>query len=173
MTYAPLKNNTKLYDLTKNLVLENNNKPKFVYTHLMLPHYPYYFDKYGHSYPYNTLIEGQQINQKHYIEYLQYANNKLIHLITYIQSNTTKPTIIILMSDHGFRHFTTHTERKYQFMNLNAVFLPKDYKPFPDSLSNVNLFRVLLNNVFHQKLPMLKDSTVFLIEKVETPAEEN
>ena len=36
---------------------------------------------------------------------------------------------------------------------------------FYDGMSNVNQFRVLLNSQFKQKLPLLKDSTNFLIEK--------
>ena len=50
-------------------------KPRFVYTHLTMPHYPYYFRKDGTPNPVEFLSEGQQVRQKEYIEYLQYSNS--------------------------------------------------------------------------------------------------
>ena len=69
------------------------------------------------------------------------------------------------MSDHGFRSFEENekVDNRYYFMTLNAVLFPtKDYSNFYDGMTNVNQFRVILNSLFHQKLPLLKDSTCFL-----------
>jgi len=69
------------------------------------------------------------------------------------------------MSDHGFRQLADTTAKKYYFMNLNAVYLPAgNYSGFYDGMSNVNQFRVILNAQFGQKLPLLKDSIIFLRE---------
>jgi hypothetical protein len=69
----------------------------------------------------------------------------------------------MLLGDHGFREGVKKEEYNYVFMNLNAIYLPeKNYDGFYDSISNVNQFRVLLNNQFEQHLPLLKDSTIFL-----------
>jgi hypothetical protein len=73
------------------------------------------------------------------------------------------PPVIIFMSDHGFRHFTKPVDRKYHFMNLNAVYLPgRNYSLFNDSLSNVNQFRVLFNSLFKTSYPVLPDSCIYL-----------
>jgi hypothetical protein len=70
---------------------------------------------------------------------------------------------ILLLSDHGFRRPGTDMEDKYDFMNLNAVFLPNgNYQQFYDSISNVNQFRALFNSLFRQRYRLLKDSTTDL-----------
>ncbi|MFZ1264285.1 MAG: hypothetical protein WAT34_12325, partial [Chitinophagaceae bacterium] len=97
---------------------------------------------------------------------LKYTNKILLELTGYIQSNNSKPAIIILMSDHGFRETDDQNYLKYsQMMNLNAIFFPnKDYSGFYKGITNVNQFRVILNSQFGQHLPLLKDSTSLLHE---------
>jgi hypothetical protein len=157
--YYNLVNNEKLFQLTVQTAKEKTKQPKFVLTHLMMPHYPYYYDKSGNEFPFETLAEGKQNNQQHYIEYLQYSNKKLLELVNHILKNSSTPPIIILMGDHGFRHFTTPVDPKYYFCNLVSVHLPGDnYAAFSDSLTNVNLLRTVLNTSFGQQLPYLKDT---------------
>jgi hypothetical protein len=49
------------------------------------------------------------------------------------------------------------------FYNQNAVYYPDgDYSALYDSISGVNQFRVVLNKMFGQKLPLLRDSVIFL-----------
>ena len=110
-------------------------------------------------------MEGNQVLQKEYIEYLQYCNQKFLELIDHIFKTSRRPPIIIFMGDHGFRHFIKDVDHQYYFMNLNSIYLPdKNYRQFYDSMSMVNEFRVLLNTQFNQHLPLLKDTTVFLQE---------
>jgi len=163
MTYEPLHNNKKILRLTKEIASEKTSAPKFVYTHLMMPHYPYYFNSKGESLPIEQLYEGQETNKVNYVEYLQYCNIQILQLIDDILSTSKEPPVIMLLGDHGFRHVIRKEEHKYAFMNLNATYLPdKNYNQFYDSISNVNQFRVFLNTEFKQQLPLLKDSTVYL-----------
>lgn len=157
--------------LLLNRLLEDVNtkteKPRFVYTHMTMPHYPYYFRKDGQPNPIELLQEGQQSGKKEYIEYLQYSNGLLLETIDRIVTNSKKPPIILLMGDHGFREFPEGFEKHapFYYMNLNAVLLPdRDYSKFYNGISSVNQFRALLNTVFHQQLPYLKDSTILLYE---------
>lgn len=161
--YSNRINNELLYKSTIDITKKNVPKPKFVYTHLEMPHYPYYYDKQGVEQPFEKLEEGYQVNKLAYIEYLQYSNKKILELIDNILTNSKKPPIIILMGDHGFRHFTEKVENKYYFLNLTSIHFPdKNYKNINDSLSGVNLFRVILNKQFQQHLPYLNDSTSYL-----------
>jgi hypothetical protein len=163
LVYGTNKNNEHLFGLTIATSKEKTKQPKFVLTHLMMPHYPYYFDKNGHEFPFEQLVEGNQINQHNYIEYLQYGNKKLLELVDQILKNSSSPPIIILMGDHGFRHFNRPVDEKYHFANLVAIHLPdKNYSAFTDSLTNVNLLRTLLNTAFSQQLPYLKDTAIIL-----------
>jgi hypothetical protein len=156
--YFNKNNNDRLYDLTIKTAKEKSSQPKFVLTHLMMPHYPYYYDRNGNEFPFETLAEGKQVNQQHYIEYLQYTNKKLLELVDQIITNATQPPLIILMGDHGFRHFTGAIDPKYYFINLVSVHLPShDYSAFNDSMTNVNLLRTVLNTSFEQRLSALKN----------------
>lgn len=162
--YRELRNNNLLYDLTWKQVAAPRKNPQFIYTHLMMPHYPYYFDRNGKAMdPARILPEANNVNRQDYVEYLQYVNKKMLALIDHILKSSSQPPVIVLMSDHGFRHFREPVDKKYHFMNLNAVYLPgRRYDAFYDSLSNVNTFRIVFNEVFKTKFSLLKDSTTYL-----------
>ncbi len=162
-----LYNNLEIDTLLRDNVKKKNETPKFVYTHFLMPHYPYYFDSSGKRITPPGMMDENKVDKKAYIEYLVYCNKKLLDLVDSIKTNSRQPPIIILMSDHGFRQFEADekVDNKYQFMNINAIFIPNgNYSGFYDGMSNVNQFRVLLNSQFEQKLPLLKDSTSFLSE---------
>jgi hypothetical protein len=162
-TYEHLSNNENVIRAVKERASEKTNVPKFVYAHLMMPHYPYYFDSKNRPLPIQNLLAGQETNRENYIEYLQYCNSRILDLVDNIVSNSDRSPIIMLLGDHGFREGVKKEEQGYAFMNLNATYLPeKNYNGFYDNISNVNQFRVLLNSEFEQHLSLLKDSTIFL-----------
>lgn len=163
-----LKHKENNEDFQKRIIqlsAENKPKPQFVYAHFYMPHPPYFFNKNG-VLKANTVVydEFKRNPPAAYLEYVTYVNSKIKELVTTIQQN--KPgSVIILLSDHGFRE---KGSVKYQhfFRNLNAVYYPdKDYSTLYDSISNVNQFRVVLNKYFHLSFPLLKDSTIFLVDK--------
>jgi phosphoglycerol transferase MdoB-like AlkP superfamily enzyme len=162
--YTPLNNNNRLIELTENTASLRSPKPKFVLTHLMMPHYPYYFNSKGELFPFDQLGEGNQHRKENYIEYLQYCNGKLLQLIDNIHKSSLKKPVIVLLGDHGFRHLPAEINTDYFFNNLIAVSTPDSNNHFlPDNVSNVNVFRSLLNKQFNQQLPYLADST-FIME---------
>lgn len=163
IVYKELRGNEKIISLTRNTVAKKSNTPKLVYTHLLMPHYPYYYDSKGIQKPIEELTPHHHVNQKGYIEYLQYTNNKLLELIDYIKANSPQPPIIILMSDHGFRQYKENVEKKYSHLTLNSIFFSdSNYRNFYNGMTNVNQFRAILNSKFGQQLPFLKDSISFL-----------
>lgn len=136
-----------------------SKKPKFVYAHFLMPHFPHLLNAEGQFVDPKTLYA-----QDSYLEYLKYSNKKIISVINKILSSSATPPIILLMSDHGFRGYSKPTDPKYYFMNLNAVYLPdQQYDAWYDGMSNVNQFRILLNQRFHQHLPLLKDTSIQLM----------
>ncbi|MFL5771613.1 MAG: sulfatase-like hydrolase/transferase, partial [Flavisolibacter sp.] len=158
-------NNRILDSLTRDLAGRKSAKPKFIYTHLIMPHHPYFFDSAGQLTNDSLLFDSYKLNRNAYIGYLQYSNNKFLSLIDYIKEKSPKPPVIMLMSDHGFHEFSEEVDKKYHFMNLDAIFSPSgNYKGFYDGMTPVNQFRVLFNGMFQQRLPLLKDSSVFLWE---------
>jgi hypothetical protein len=163
--YQVWRNNTTLLEKLEAETSKRAEHPRFIYTHFIMPHYPYYFRENGQPNPVATIDEGSEVQQDLYIEYLKFCNKKLLTLIDLILRQSKKPPIIVLMGDHGFRHFVQPTDSKYQFLNFNAVYLPdRNYGAFYRGMSGVNQFRVVLNAQFNLQLPLLKDSTTFIVQ---------
>lgn len=161
-----LYNNLTADSLTRSIAVAKKGEKKFVYTHLMLPHHPYFFDSTGRPNQAAVQNDTDKLNKNDFLNYLVYSNRKILSLIDHIQKTSSRPPAILLLSDHGFRQFTDTANRQLCFSNLNAVFLPdRPANGFYNGMSNVNAFRVLLNTYFGQHLPMLKDSSVYLWEK--------
>ena len=158
-------NNRVMDSLLKKTAAIQHSRPRFIFSQLILPHHPYYYDSLGNrrqNLDQSPIVEQEKSD---YIQYLVYTNKRLLNLIDSIQVNSKKPPIIMLMSDHGYRRFAGDQHKDFQFRTLNSIYLPGgDYTGFYDGMSNVNQMRVLLNTQFRQQLPMLKDSSSFLIE---------
>ena len=154
----------KKFDRTLSEAGKNSGSPRFVYTHFIMPHYPYLFDKNGNQLPFERAQQGDRKDL--YLEFLQYCNKKCLALIDGIIRKDKTGPIVILMSDHGFTKYDPSTmDSSYNFNNVINVYFPdKNYSGFPDTISNVNLFRLILNKQLNQRLPLLKDSSIFLTE---------
>ena len=97
-----------------------------------------------------------------YLDYVQYTNTKIKELVNTISHNSNEQAVIIIMGDHGFRNDAQMPEHVF-LQNQNAVYLPgKNYNLFYDSITGVNQFRVLINTLFKQNTPLLKDTSIFL-----------
>lgn len=160
-----LRNNVEIIDQTKKIAKQKIQKPKFVYSHIVMPHYPYYYDSAANKIDYTLLTDEFNSNADAFVSYLKYANKEYIALIDSIKKNTNNKSIILFLSDHGFREFRKPVDSKYHFMTLNSVFIPdKNYTKYYKGQSNINTFRVLFNTIFNQNYPLLKDSSSYLSE---------
>ncbi len=159
-----LENNRTIDSLTRSAALAAAGRPRFIYSHLMMPHYPYYFDSLGNRIPDSKLDDAFHADRSAYTSYLVYANKKFISLVDHIRRHNARPAIIVLVGDHGCRQgLMDPAEQKWQPVNFNAVLLPdSNYTGFYKGISNVNLFRVILNAQFGQHLPMLRDSATLI-----------
>ncbi|MBO9562385.1 MAG: sulfatase-like hydrolase/transferase [Niastella sp.] len=159
------ENNEKLYQEAIRQSTIKNPAPRFIYTHLYMPHMPFFFDRFGNQRADSLIIEeAKTLSAENYIEYLPYVNNKIRKLIDTLQHNTGSSAVIILQGDHGFR--TGVNNGIDVFRNLNTTYFPDgNYSKLYDSMSNVNYFRATFNTLYHQQYPMLKDSTIFLSDK--------
>ena len=159
LVYENLYYNDSTFKLTRNIASEKSSSPKFIYSHFMLPHFPYYFDREGNPLPIDKLTDFKRTNSNDYIEYLLYGNKKILSLVDDILAHSANPPVIMILSDHGSRHLNKGEEVTNDFVNLNAMYIPgKNYALCYDSITNVNQFRVLFNTCFAQQLPLLKDS---------------
>jgi hypothetical protein len=143
------------------------DRPRFIYTHVMMPHAPFLFDSAFHRRSEEQIGNADNLSAPdHYLQYLPYTNAHIRKVITAIRKNSGGKAVILFMSDHGYRFWPDSIPRLNFFSNQNAVFYPdRDYSRLYDSISNVNQFRVVFNKLFHLNLPLLSDSTIFLLDK--------
>lgn len=141
-------------------------RPVFVYTHLILPHNPFIYTKEGNVRNLSMYdhIAGKTKDSL-YFQQVLYANTLIDSMTSLItQTSSGRPKVMIIAGDHGYRDPEMRDKiRDKEFANLNAIyFSDKNYSMLNDSMSSVNIFRIISNKYFHAKLPLLKDSTVML-----------
>jgi hypothetical protein len=136
---------------------------KFVYAHFMIPHEQYTFDSEGNvKTAANTVVHSPEEDANGYFGQIQFAGKVIKNLVNYIQLNNKKNTIIIVAGDHGFKSAAA-VESGYTFNNFMSLYFPdKDYSMLYDSISSVNIFRVVLNKHLKARLPLLQDSSVIV-----------
>jgi hypothetical protein len=164
--YEIEENNKELLELTVKESTVKKPGPRFVYTHVYLPHRPYLYDRHGGRKPDSTVLRefgGKQAPP--YLEYTLYANTKALELFDAIRQNDPS-AVIIFMGDHGHRIRRGKNSTDHYYSNMNAVyFADKDYRVLYDSISGVNQFRAVFNKLFAQSIPLLKDSVTFVKSK--------
>lgn len=160
-------NNVTAFNKTMAAIDKQSDPPKFIYTHFLMPHAPYFKDSLGNYLPVNEFNIG---SKKSYLSYLKYTNTIIKSVLTKI--TTADPNaIVLLMSDHGYndkgavRIYDTLqiAAEQYSFNNICAVRFPNlQADSLKAEISSVNIFRYLFNSQFAQRIPYLKDSTVWV-----------
>ncbi|MFY7840527.1 MAG: sulfatase-like hydrolase/transferase [Lacibacter sp.] len=138
-------------------------KPVFVYAHLNMPHYPYFFNATGEPFEQDSIYGKEMITSRdRFTAYIQYTNKQLLNIADAIRKKTNGKAVIIIQSDHGL--YDLDEKRKADaFKNFTAVYFPdKNYASVPDTLSNVNSFRLVLNRYLQQKLPLIENKSYFI-----------
>jgi len=161
------QNNEKLLNAVKEESSRSSVQPRFVYAHIYLPHAPFYYNQNGQLRNEEDLIrKSREFSLQGYLEYLPYTNSKVKDLIQTILTNTGGKAVIVFMGDHGFNNDVVPIDSAYTFQNQNAVYFPgKDYHLLYDSITGVNQFRALFNQLFKQHFPLLSDSVIILKDK--------
>jgi hypothetical protein len=157
------KYNEQMLDSLANLASRNDRlASSFVYAHLEMPHFPYFFDSSGHAYPEKVVFGPEMIrNKERFKNYIGYTNRRLGALADNLLSSTNGKAIIIIQSDHGLNDIPG-SKKNDAFRNYTAIYFPdRDYRLLPDTMSNVNTFRIIFNKYFGQRLPLLPDSTIY------------
>ena len=147
-------------------------EPVFVWSHIMLPHFPLIFGPNG-----EPITPGQSLLTMNHPEYtgsdwdiktqfvqqIQFGNKKSIEFIDKILENE-KQAIIIIQSDHG-SGFGINLQDPVdddvfqKLSNLNAIYFPdeKHREMLTDDRTNVNTFRTVFNAYFGSDYDMLED----------------
>jgi hypothetical protein len=136
-------------------------KPRFVYTHFLVPHTPFTFDSTGRRVGVLPMMDDET-EKRAYLNQTIYVNTLMRRVLDSIFAHASRPLVVIVQGDHGYRYSDLQQQEK-EFPNLNAFyFYNRDYRFLNDTLSNVNTFRIVFNTFFNQHYTLLPNQHYFL-----------
>jgi len=154
--------------------------PVFVFCHVLSPHPPFVFGAQGEKtepQSYFTMTEGGSFQtvdrakvRREYVEkyraQLQFISAKAKTAIERILAASPQPPVIIVQGDHGPGSVLNWDDPEPEdlaerFAILNAYHIPKTVKSSVDSLSPVNSFRLLFDQLFATDYGRLTDKSWF------------
>lgn len=145
-----------LQRVERTILKKDTTKPRFVYSHLFIPHEPFKFDSSGKIIPWSKDMYLNQTAEQYFIQQLIYCRKLILKLAADIQKKNARPAVIIFQGDHGYRVNQQSANANEVFNVLNAIYFPEEVKPvISDSFYTPNTFRLILNRYFQQQLPML------------------
>ena len=153
--------------------------PQFVFSHILAPHGPFVFDEHG-----NEIDPQRQFDLRDGIQYdeqgqildefvqgytgqLAFINSKIQPVIEDLIAQSSRPTIVILQSDHGpgapFAFEDPGSDLlKERLAILNAYLLPGEvYDNLYQDITPVNTFRLIFNQYLGTDLEILKDESYY------------
>ncbi|KAF0107086.1 MAG: hypothetical protein FD147_2451 [Chloroflexi bacterium] len=133
-----------LFDFDQLEQLPKSESPKFVYAHLVAPHFPYVFNPDGTF----TYTLADHPGYRHEVEYV---DKRILEVVRQIISESKNPPVIILQGDHGLK-------AEVRNANLSAYYFPNggDKLLYP-TITSVNSFRLVFNKYFGANYPLLPD----------------
>ena len=141
--------------------------PKFVLIHCLLTHPPFIFDEYGRQRPLTKQLLSAPYVKEPYVGQLKFAEKNLKELLNTICCAGDGESIVILQSDHGsactdWHNASLFTQERMRI--LNAYRVPDSLKAkLYQTITPVNTFRVVLNDLFGANVPMQKDESYIAI----------
>jgi hypothetical protein len=133
--------------------------PKFVFTHLVIPHHPFVFGPNGEALDYDTPgVPEFDVYKEKYPDQVTYTNNRILAIVDLILETSSNPPIIVIQGDHGPAPFDI-PERRMKI--INAYYFPDNTDGLYPTITPVNTFRLIMNKYFLQSIPMLEDRSLF------------
>jgi hypothetical protein len=183
MASSEMKRNQVLNAFDHIADISDRGAPLFVFAHVMAPHPPFVFHADGtavsSSKPFSWADGSAFYAEGHtreeysqaYIEQLEFVSRKALASIDLIMNRSTRPTVIILQSDHGpGRDYDWDHPEKTNFYErmpiLLAIKLPQGSGCAPpEDLTPVNLYRFLFSRIFHEDLPLFEYRGYYMSER--------
>ncbi|HEX7555415.1 MAG TPA: hypothetical protein VF338_02235, partial [Leptolinea sp.] len=122
---------------------------KFIYAHLLVTHQPFTFTPTG------EFRTEEKDSYEAYKDQITYVNTRMLDIVQNILKKSAIPPVIILQSDHSY------SEGGKRARNFQAYYLPgENGTSIPDSFTNVNTFRFILDTYFGENFPLLPDNSL-------------
>lgn len=150
---------------------ERAEHPRFVFAHVMAPHAPLVFDGNGQAqelfpcYPAECSIwdtgyrHGAPAVAAKLSGHIEWLNQEVLRVSRTIQAQSSGSAVIILVSDHGFRH--EPMDKIESTSSFLAVHAPGTLH-LPAGSTVVNLLPRILNTYLGEDLPLSDDSVYWV-----------
>ncbi len=145
------------FALNKTTTLSTVKSPKFVFTHVLMPHMPFIFDQNG-----GLIDPSHAYDWNYYLGQHKYTTLLAENLITRLLDNAdpANPPVIIVQSDHGARNLASRSTDnvildgylqnyplKYAHYILNALYLPGyNTQTLSNDMPPIDTFVIVLNH---------------------------
>jgi hypothetical protein len=166
---------SKIKDITE----YDSNKPKFIFSHFLLPHPPYLLDENCKVLTFEE-VRARALNDA-YVDQIECAGQVMNDLSNEIIKNSKRPVVIIIQSDEGPFISLDHADEydyydikekdsiqvhsriinSYYISDINNKDTQVDYKSIglTENSSPINSFSILFNYYFGTNLEMLENKT--------------
>lgn len=150
--------------------------PTFAWIHLTIPHAPFVFGPNGENverryrntedFGANRRTPSQQADYREgYRGQVAFTESMILRMVDEILERSKEPPIILVLSDHGPRLNTIRDENwrdsdlREAMANLTACYFPGENgsASLYDSITPVNVVRIMLNEYFAADLPLVED----------------
>jgi hypothetical protein len=142
-------------NLDKSLALPG---PKFVFAHLLGSHFPIALDKNGNF----KYTKGMPTSG--YLGQLEYTNKRLLASLEELIRTSSRPPIVLLLSDHGLKYddFDSTGEYTDSLLNFAAIYGSADLiGAMYDSITPVNIMRLTAAHLGIGTYSLLEDHSYY------------
>lgn len=180
--FAPDLAEFHLYGFEAMVDVADVEGPTFLLAHVLLPHNPYIFDRYGNvrmdvplhlrtNATVKRLLGLGGAPGQEYVDQLVFLNSKILEVVDSILARSSVPPVIIVQGDHGWNqtNFWSRSAKESSDLRkvmrlsiLNAYYVPDAVraKLYPE-ITPVNSFRLLFSTLFGSDLPPLPDESFY------------
>lgn len=141
-----------LHTLEKLPTIPNLQGPKFVFAHIISPHWPHVFGPDGEP------VHQHQDSASGYRDQVLFINKKIEPVLAEIIARSSRPPIIIIQGDHG-----SVIESPFRRMSiLNAYYLPDGgNQQLYENISPINTFRLIFDYYLGADYELLPDVSYY------------
>lgn len=150
-------------DTFKEMASHPSATPRFVWTHMVIPHDPIIFGPNGESRQIQSRFIWGDAPPAHlswneytsiYGDQLVYLHAMVLDMLDTLLQSAAEPPLIVVMSDHG-PHNLPHKQCAASFKNLCAIYTPPDISWMPPvPMDLVNLFPSVINMLMDSEEPI-------------------
>lgn len=129
--------------------------PKFVYAHIIAPHSDYVFGPNGEKRIHRYDLRGDAYDEwakGAYVDQLRWVNDRTLEAVDRIIAESGMDPVIVIHSDHG-----NGVYRAMNYRNFTAVRTPGKDIGLHETVTPVNLFRLIFNAYFDAEYGILPD----------------